>query len=83
MDKIDPKIWSSFCEKDAKWLNFIKRCVNENIDPHKYKNFQWDDVADWYYNRLLSQKKTEEEKMIQEYGKILFPVTFSMTESDT
>ena len=83
MDNVDPKIWKAFCDKDAKWHNFIIRCVNEDIDPHKYPKFEWDEVADWFYNRLIAQKKAEEEKMIQQYGKILFPVAFEMVESDT
>lgn len=83
MDNVDPKIWSAFCEKDAKWNNFIIRCVNEDIDPHKYPNFEWDEVADWFYNSLIEEKKAEEEKMVRQYGKVLFPVTFEMVESDT
>ena len=80
--KVDPKIWSAFCEKDAKWHNFIIRCVNEGDDPHDFDG-EWGEVEQWYYDDLMRQKKEEEENMIRQYGKILFPVTFELYESDT
>lgn len=81
-EKVDPKIWSEFCEKDAKWHNRIIRCVNEGDDPSE-SGGEWGEVEQWFYDRLMKQKKAEEKKMISQYGKILFPVTFEMMESDT
>lgn len=83
MAKSEKELEREFAERDAMWENHIKNIVNNGIDPREDKKFKWDECAIWYYKSLMRDKKRIEQDMIKRYGKILYPVAFAPTESDT